>query len=137
MFYNISISDTRWDEQYLQTRRYFFQEEASFGRFRRTLRRSDQVALDDLFAAAKQHTAAAQYASHTLPFEVFLLAMLLEEHKETRRLREQFDTLLLKHQNNKPESEKVLHLNNTRAGFIDPGFGIDDDPKDDLESLNN
>jgi hypothetical protein len=65
----------------------FYQEAESFGRFRRALRRSDQVALDDLFAAAQQHLAAAAYAAHALPMEVFLLAMLLEEHKEVMRLR--------------------------------------------------
>jgi len=69
------------------------QEEAAFTRFRRALRRSDQVALDDLFASARQHTAAAQYASHALPFEVFLLAMLLEEHKEVMKLRGQVEAL--------------------------------------------
>jgi len=65
----------------------FYQEAESFSRFRRALRRSDQVALDDLFAAAQQHLAAASYAAHALPIEVFLLAMLLEEHKEVLRLR--------------------------------------------------
>jgi hypothetical protein len=65
----------------------FLQEQDSFARFRRALRRSDQLALDDLFAAAHQHLAAAAYAAHALPFEVFLLAMLLEEHKEMLRLR--------------------------------------------------
>ncbi len=65
----------------------FLHEEASFARFRRALRRSDQLALDDLFAAARQHLAAAAYAAHALPFEIFLLAMLLEEHKEVMRLR--------------------------------------------------
>lgn len=65
----------------------FLQEQDSFARFRRALRRSDQLALDDLFAAAHQHLAAAAYAAHALPFEVFLLAMLLEEHKEVLRLR--------------------------------------------------
>ena len=69
------------------------QEEAAFARFRRALRRSDQVALDDLFASARQHTAAAQYASHALPFEVFLLAMLLEEHKEVMKLRDRMESL--------------------------------------------
>ena len=54
----------------------FMQEEAAFGRFRRALRRSDQVALDDLFISARQHLAATQYAAHALPFEVMLLAML-------------------------------------------------------------
>ena len=65
----------------------FFQERDSFARFRRALRRGDQLALDELFAAAHQHLAAAAYAAHPLPFEVFLLAMLLEEHKEVLRLR--------------------------------------------------
>jgi hypothetical protein len=63
-----------------------FQEEEAFHNFRRALRRSDQHALDDLFAEARQHLAAAAFASHALPFEVFLLAMLLEEHKRVIRL---------------------------------------------------
>ncbi len=65
----------------------FIEEEGSFARFRRALRRRDQLALDDLFAAARQHLAAAAYAGHALPFEIFLLSMLLEEHKEVIRLR--------------------------------------------------
>jgi predicted membrane chloride channel (bestrophin family) len=103
------------------------QEEAAFARFRRALRRSDQVALDDMFAAAKQHTAAAQYASHALPFEVFLLSMMLEEHKQTKRMRDQVDSILMTHKN---------ALLNSTSGFIDPGFGIDDNPEDDLESVD-
>ncbi len=71
----------------------FLQEEQAFARFRRALRRSDQVALDDLFVSARQHTAAAQYASHALPFEVILLAMLLEEHKEVMRLKDRVEAL--------------------------------------------
>lgn len=66
----------------------FLQEEASFSRFRRALRRSDQIVLDDLFASARQHLAAAAYATHALPFETFLLCMLLEEHKEVMKLRQ-------------------------------------------------
>ncbi|MCC7129582.1 MAG: hypothetical protein B6D39_01055 [Anaerolineae bacterium UTCFX2] len=64
----------------------FLQEQASFNRFRRALRQSDQRILDDLFASAHQHLAAAAYAAHPLPFETFLLAMLLEEHKRLMRL---------------------------------------------------
>jgi len=71
----------------------FTQEEAAFARFRRALRRSDQLALDDLFTSARQHLAAAQYAAHALPFEVLLLAMLLEEHKEVLRLRQEVGEL--------------------------------------------
>jgi len=66
----------------------FLKEQESFARFRRALRRSDQFALDDLFAAAHKHLAATAYASHALPFESLLLAMLLEEHKEIMRLRQ-------------------------------------------------
>ena len=66
----------------------FLQEQVSFSRFRRALRRGDQIALDDLFSAAHKHLAAAAYASNALPFETFLLAMLLEEHKEVIRLRQ-------------------------------------------------
>lgn len=66
----------------------FLDEERSFARFRRALRRSDQLVLDDLFAAAHQHLAAAAFASHALPFEVFLLSMLLEEHKQVVSLRQ-------------------------------------------------
>ena len=63
-------------------------EQAAFARFRRALRREDQRAFDDLFAAARLHVAEAAYASHALPFEVMLLAMLIEQHKELMRLRE-------------------------------------------------
>lgn len=72
----------------------FIQEQEAFSRFRRALRRGDQQALDDLFAAARKHLAAAAYASHALPLEIFLLAMLLEEHKEVRRLRLRVEELL-------------------------------------------
>lgn len=67
-------------------------EQAAFARFRRALRKEDQRAFDDLFAAARLHVAEAAYASHALPFEVMLLAMLLEEHKEVMRLREIFSS---------------------------------------------
>jgi hypothetical protein len=71
----------------------FIQEQESFAHFRRALRRMDQLALDDLFANARQHLAAVAYAAHALPFEAILLAMLLEEHKEVIRLRERLDVL--------------------------------------------
>jgi hypothetical protein len=72
----------------------FLQEQESFSRFRRALRRSDQLVLDDLFAAAHQHLAAAAYAAHSLPLETFLLAMLMEEHKEIMRLRQIVENVL-------------------------------------------
>lgn len=76
----------------------FLQDQASFSRFRRALRRTDQLILDDLFSSAHQHLAAAAYAAHPLPFETFLLAMLLEEHKRVLRL----ETLLQELQGSDP-----------------------------------
>ncbi len=75
----------------------FLQEQEAFARFRRALRRSDQLVLDDLFAAAHQHLAAAAYASHALPFETLLLAMLLEEHKQVMRLRQRLEQIQQEH----------------------------------------
>jgi len=69
------------------------QEEAALARFRRALRRSDQLIFDDLFTSAQQHISASAYAAHALPFETFLMAMLLEEHKEVTRLRQVVETL--------------------------------------------
>lgn len=69
------------------------EEQAAFSRFRRALRRADQLALDELFVAARQHLAAAAYAANALPMETFLLSMLLEEHKEVIRLRTQVEAL--------------------------------------------
>ncbi len=71
----------------------FLHEQQSLARFRRALRREDQRALDDLLASSKNHLAAAAYASHLLPFEVMLLAMLVEEHKQVIGLRQQIDQL--------------------------------------------
>ncbi|MGV8025624.1 MAG: hypothetical protein AB2L18_03600 [Anaerolineaceae bacterium] len=73
---------------------YLIQEQEAFSQFRRALRRSDQLALDSLFAAARKHSAAVAYASHALPFEVALLSMLLEEHKEVLRLQQLLEELL-------------------------------------------
>jgi hypothetical protein len=71
----------------------FLQEQQSLARFRRALRLDDQRALDDLLAASRHHLAEAAYASHLLPFEIMLLAMLVEEHKQVMRLRDELETL--------------------------------------------
>ncbi|HLE78067.1 MAG TPA: hypothetical protein VJA65_06640 [bacterium] len=62
------------------------QEEAYWAPFRRALRKEDQVIFDQLFAAARHHTAPAHYASHSTPFDSILLAMLLEAMKVVHAL---------------------------------------------------
>ena len=79
------------DERLPALRQAYLPDQDPFSRFRRALRRSDQVILDDLFAAVQKHQAAASVAVNTLPVENILLAMLLEEHKEVTRLRFQLD----------------------------------------------
>ena len=80
-------------------------EEANLAKFRRALRREDQLVFDDLFVAAYKHRAAAFYAGHLLPFETFLLAMQIEDHKEVMSLRRELESLrkqletLLRNQN--------------------------------------
>jgi hypothetical protein len=106
-------------------------EQESFGRFRRALRRSDQLALDDLFAAARQHTAAAQYASHALPFEVFMLAMLLEEHKQVLKLRQRVAALELTGPGKSAASRQAAPSPASLSGFVDPGCGLDDFPEEE------
>jgi hypothetical protein len=103
-------------------------EEAAFGKFRRALPRSDQLALDQLFIYAHLHIAEAQYASHTLPLEVFMLAMLLEEHREVMRMRKLIEELLNIHKSDIPESGSGSASQSTMPGFVDPGIGIDDNP---------
>jgi len=68
-------------------------EEANLSKFRRALRREDQIVFDDLFVAAYKHRAAANYAGHLLPFETFLLAMQIEDHKEVMFLRREIEKL--------------------------------------------
>lgn len=71
----------------------FMQQQESLSQFRRALRRNDQHALDELFSSARQHLAAAAYAADALPFEILLLSMLLEEHKQIMRFEARLDDL--------------------------------------------
>ena len=55
---------------------------SDLSRFRRALRREDQIILDDLFADARIHSQAGSFLSPVDPFPVILLCMLLEERRE-------------------------------------------------------
>ncbi len=68
-------------------------EQEKFSSFRKALRRQDQLLLDELFVFARHHIAEAGYAADPLPMQVFLLCMLLEEHKEVMRLRDRIEQL--------------------------------------------
>jgi len=68
-------------------------EEENLARFRRALRKEDQIIFDDLFTSAYKHRAAAAYAGHLLPFETFLLSMEVENLKKIKKLEERIGNL--------------------------------------------
>ena len=65
--------------------------EAALARFRRALRRGDQYILDGMFASARRHSAAISQTDALLPFEVILLAILLEQARELAILRQELE----------------------------------------------
>lgn len=69
------------------------QEIDSWSRYRRALRREDQQALDALFAAARHQAPAGAYLARETPFEVMLLSMLIEQHKDVMTLQQKVTTL--------------------------------------------
>ena len=54
--------------------------------FRRTLSESYRQALDEILSAASQHQAALINSEHPLPYQVYLLSLILEHHKEVSYL---------------------------------------------------
>ena len=73
-----------------------YREEASWGPFRRALRREDRELLDELFAAARYHTAACAFAGRAVPFEAILMSVLLEERRALRELERKVEELALR-----------------------------------------
>lgn len=63
-----------------------YREEESWRGFRRALRREDRELFDELFAAARYHTAACTCAGRAVPFEAILMSILLEERRAVREL---------------------------------------------------
>lgn len=70
-----------------------YREEASWAAFRRALRKEDRELLDDLFAAARYHTAACAFAGRPVPFEAILMSMLVEERRALRALERKVEEL--------------------------------------------
>lgn len=60
------------------------EETAALKRFRRALRREEQVSFDELFARVHHYRLAIGQAEHALPLESMLVAMLLETWGELR-----------------------------------------------------
>ena len=71
----------------------FLEDKEYLMRFRRLLPAHGHWAIDELLAFAHKHIPAVAYAGHPLPFVMFLLAMLVEQHKQLKRLEEKLDSL--------------------------------------------
>jgi len=69
------------------------QSRARFAKFRRALRREDQQAFDELFERVKYYAAAGSFETPWDPLDAIFLALLLEQAKELRALRERVQTL--------------------------------------------
>jgi hypothetical protein len=67
-------------------------EQSALVRFRRALRRADQGVLDDLLDVVQGDLSVSADVAHTLPFEMFLLFLLLAEGEEVLRLRQEIDS---------------------------------------------
>lgn len=70
-----------------------YREEESWREFRRALRREDRALLDELFAAARYHTAACAMSGRPVPFEAILVSILLEERRALRELARRLEAL--------------------------------------------
>jgi len=73
-----------------------YREEASWAPFRRALRREERELLDELFAAARYHTAACSFAGRAVPFEAIVMSMLVEERRALRELERKLEELARK-----------------------------------------
>ena len=60
------------------------EEEAALKRFKRALRKDDQILLDELLVLSRLHLAEASYASNLYPLDIYLIAILLEVYKQLK-----------------------------------------------------
>lgn len=73
--------------------RELYREEESWKPFRRALRKEDRELFDELFAAARYHTAACTCAGRPVPFDAILMSILVEERRAVRDLSRRLDEL--------------------------------------------
>jgi hypothetical protein len=63
----------------------------TFNKFFLSLDEPDRQALSELFERARQHIPAIDHSGHPLPYQAWLMSLLLEEHKELLRLRQKVE----------------------------------------------
>lgn len=68
-------------------------QKEAWSKFRRALRKEDQILFDELWRAPKIHLAAGAFIAHELPYESIVMAMLLEQYKRISRLEQHREAL--------------------------------------------
>jgi len=72
------------------------------------LRRSDQLAMDEIFDVVQQHRAALANAATLLPLEALLVLALLEEHKRANRLYDELEGEIRRLQSAQQEASFIM-----------------------------
>jgi hypothetical protein len=57
-----------------------------WSKFRRALRKEDQLLFDELWRAPKLHLAAGAFLANGVPLETIFMSMLLEQYKMIKQL---------------------------------------------------
>jgi len=77
--------------------------EHRFRSFRRALRREDQEIFDELMRSAKFHVQAGVLAANPNPVDSMLIAMLIEQQRSLRQLRNEVEQI-------KQSADNRVHL---------------------------
>ncbi len=88
--------------------------------FRRALRKSDQLAFDQLLSEARQHLPAAGYAANVLPEVTFLLCLMLEMHKQAERHEAELEKLRAEFRDeaNRIRRELEMQIGNSKTKLL-------------------
>jgi hypothetical protein len=64
----------------------------AWSKFRRALRKEDQLLFDELWRAPKLHLAAGAFIANDTPLESIFMSMLLEQYKIIKKLEARLQT---------------------------------------------
>jgi hypothetical protein len=98
------------------------EEEAALKRFKRALRKDDQILLDELLVMSRLHLAEASYASNLYPLDMYLIAILLELYKQLKSMQKALpdaDPFKAERVEAEKEDEFIQLLNATVSALFD------------------
>lgn len=98
------------------------EEEAALNRFKRALRKDDQILLDELLVMSRLHLAEASYASNLYPLDMYLIAILLELYKQLKSVQKTLpnaDPFKTERVEAEKENEFLQLLNATVSALFD------------------